>query len=357
MTVRAERTSGVSKRIDLDALRDNWDAIRRRATAKKILAVVKSDAYGHGLLAAARALRGRADGFAVARTADAAALRTAAVADTASPIVVLQGMATADEAETMAAHGLSPVAHCGWQVAALAALGGRLRGMRVFVKVNTGMNRLGMEAAEAMAAIEKLRGGGADVVVMTHFARADEAGGVAAALERFAAFRRLGLAVSMGNSAATLLAGRVLADGADDWARVGIALYGASPAPQWRSREALGLRAVMTASARLISARVVAAGEAVGYGGDYVAAETMTVGVAGCGYGDGYLRRGGMMAAVGGVVVPLVGRVSMEMIALDLRRAPRARSGDEVVLWGDTPGVDEVAAAANTIAYELLTRI
>lgn len=332
--------------IHADALQHNWRAIRRRATAKKIWAVIKSNGYGHGLLATAAALHTHADGLAVARIADALALRRAGYA---VPILLLQGIQSEVDAAAVAVEKITTVIHSKWQ---LDALRSHLPQLNIYLKVNTGMNRLGFPPEDATTVLQQLRAA-RSVVLMTHFARADEVGGTAAAAEKFLPLRQLGYPVSMSNSAATLFA----PDLQDDWARVGIALYGASPAPAQQNRDALDLCAAMTLRANLLAVQRIVRGDAVGYGGQFVAAEDMPVGIVGCGYGDGYPRLASGYACISGVRVPLAGRVSMDMLAVDLRPCPNAKVGDEVVLWGDAPSIDEVAASAGTIAYEPLTQL
>ena len=338
------------KTIDARAARHNWQSIRRRARAKNIFAVLKNNAYGHGLLDMAAALADCADGVAVARMAEAQALRDAGYA---GPVLLLEGVFNEDELPRAAALKLWLVAHSAWQLRALAAMPASAK-ITVFVKVNTGMNRLGFDAQDALAALQQARAAPATATaaLMTHFARADEPGGVADALARFAPLRAAARApVSLANSAAALFAG----DLDEDWARVGIALYGSSPAPRWQSAANLGLRPVMTLKTRLIATRRLAAGEAIGYGGEFVAKSAMPVGIADCGYGDGYPRRNGLFAVVGGARAPVVGRVSMQMLALDLSACAGAQAGDEATLWGENPHIDELAAACGCISYELFT--
>ena len=339
----------LKKYIDTAALRENWRHIRRRASARRLLAVVKSDAYGHDLLTTATALKDEADGFAVVAMEDAITLRQQGVE---KPILLMQGIFTAEDGGTLAKHRLTPVVHSRWQLQALAALPAAAQ-LTAYLKVNTGMNRLGFPLHEAAAALTALRRlpAVAQTVLMTHFAEADRQGGIQAPLDMLAPLRTPGLPLSLGNSAATLLHGDI----GDDWARIGIALYGASPAPGWRSHRALGLHPAMTLTTRLIALRRLSAGARVGYGGDYTAASDLPIGIASVGYGDGYPRRQGLSAAINGRPAMVLGRVSMEMIALDLSSHPTAAIGDTVVLWGDTPAVDDVAAAADTIAYDLLT--
>lgn len=342
------------KTIDFAALRHNWRVIRRQSTAKRLLAVIKSNAYGHGLLSVAQTLADSADGFApdgfaVVRLEDAIALRDGGLD---KKIVLLQGVFSAAEMAAVVEYRLSPVVHSAWQLTALTTLPART-GLTVFLKINTGMNRLGFELSEAPAAIEALNNIAAvrQVVLMTHFANADREGGLVAPLNRFAPLRATGLPVSLGNSGGCLLHGDI----GDDWGRIGIALYGASPAPLWRPRSALDLLPVMHLTTRLIAVRQLKRGEQLGYGGMFTAPESMPVGIAAGGYGDGYPRRSGLPAAINGQRTTVIGQVSMEMLSLDLRPHPQAAVGDEVTLWGHLPEVDEVATAAETIAYDLLT--
>lgn len=338
------------KTIDSSALVHNWQQIRRRSSARRLLAVVKSNAYGHGLAAVAGVLADQADGFAVVALRDAIALRAQGIR---LPVILLQGFFSPDNVDLLAEQRLTPVIHSGWQLQALAGLPATAQ-LTVYLKFNSGMNRLGFPIEEAAAVIDAARQNPAiaDIVLMSHFADADCADGLKAPLQEISALRGYRLPLSLSNSAAAILHDDI----GDDWGRIGIALYGASPAPDWRDREALGLRPVMTWSTRLIAVRTVAAGGRIGYGGEYTADSDMKVGIASVGYGDGYPRHSGLMAAIHNTLLPIIGRVSMEMIALDLRGCGNAAVGDEVVLWGEYPSADQVAAAAGTIAYDLFTK-
>ena len=218
----------LEKTIDTGALRRNWLAIRRRARARRIFAVLKSDAYGHGLSPCAATLADCADGIAVTAVQDALTLRDSGYR---RPLLLLEGMFSAADAKTVAEAEIWPVVHTAWQLTALENMPAAAR-LTVFLKINTGMHRLGLDADEAPAALEFLRRLPAvrEVVLMTHFADADlGARALAAPLARLAALRGgLSLSLSLGNSAATLFGGDI----GDDWARVGVALYGSSPAPQ-----------------------------------------------------------------------------------------------------------------------------
>lgn len=335
--------------VDRAALRDNWRAVRRRVSAPRIFAVVKSRAYGHGRENVVSALRDLADGFGVVDGADAAALRAAGVE---KPILLMSGMLDDEDAAAAVALNLWTAVCDEVQLRRVlsAPAGAELR---VLVKVGGDMNRLGFSFSDAAAAMDALARSPAvaQVGLMAHFARADEEGGIASALSRLASLRQKADFVSFGNSAASLLHGDI----GDDWARIGIALYGASPAPGRIRREDLGLRAAMILKTALVQTRIVRAGETVGYGGEWRAVRDTRIGIAAVGYGDGYPRATNLRATVGGACVPVVGRVSMELTALDLSECPNATVGAEVVLWGASPSIDEVATAAGRISYELLT--
>ena len=335
--------------VRADALRENFRAIRKASpSARNILAVVKDDAYGHGLSQTATALADLADGFGLTEPEDALTLRRAGIA---SPIVLLNGMFSPADADAVCESGAWVVAHEARQVEWLSQLPANAA-KKVFVKVDSGMSRLGFAPEEFASVRGAIENRGREVVLMTHFAKADSPDGLRAPMKTIARLRK-GLEVSLGNSAATMLHRLE-----DDWARVGIALYGASPAPAWKSRAALGLRAGMILRTRLLSVRTLRKGSEIGYGGEFVAPENMPMGVAAVGYGDGYprLTRGGW-AQVNGFRADVVGRVSMDLLALDLRGAPNAKTGDEVILWGDSPSADEVADAAGMISYELFSRL
>jgi len=330
------------------ALRANLALARELAPAARQMAVIKANAYGHGLLRAAQALRD-ADAFAVLDLAAAVCLRNAGFDQ---PVLLLEGAFDASELPVIARERLSMVVHCEEQLRMLtsSSVPGRIP---VFLKLNTGMNRLGFEPAQLPALLQRLRAARqvGEVTLMTHFANADDELGIEWQLQRFEAAACLDLPVSLANSA-TLLRHPHAARG---WVRAGLMLYGASPLPD-RSAAQLGLRPAMTLASRLIAVRDLAAGERVGYGGTYVAAAATRMGVVACGYADGYPRHApsGTPVLVGGRRAALIGRVSMDMLCIDLTHAPEATVGSEVVLWGEGLPVEEVAQAAGTIAYELL---
>lgn len=341
--------------IDLHALHQNLRRVREAAPAARVMAVIKANGYGHGMLRAARALE-QVDAFAVARIEEGVALRAAGIVQ---PITLLEGFLDAAELEAVCRHNLGVVVHHEAQVEILerAVLA---RPIEAWLKVDTGMHRLGFAPELAAAAWRRLHacpGVAAPLRLMTHLANADDRhdpftprqmGSFAAALEGIDGER------SIANSAAIL--GWPEAHG--EWVRPGLMLYGVSPFLNGRARQE-GLRPVMTLRSRLIAVRRLSKGDAVGYGSAWTCPEDMPMGVVAVGYGDGYPRHAGSGTPVliNGRRVPLVGRVSMDMICVDLRGAPEAAVGDEAVLWGAGLPVEEIAEHASTIPYELLCAV
>jgi alanine racemase len=339
----------IRARIDSAALRHNLGAARRRAPRSRIWAVVKANAYGHGLARAARALSA-ADGLALIELDAALELRRAGER---RPILLLQGFFSPGELEPIAIHGLTTVVHDPEQLAMLekARLPKRIA---VIAKVNTGMNRLGFAAEDLRGVLERLRNcpGVGEIALMTHFADADGKGGVRWQLERFeAATAGVDLPKSLANSAALLR----YPESHKDWVRPGIMLYGCSPFPD-ESAEALGLKPAMTLESELIAVRDLRPGDSVGYGRIYTAGGPMRIGIVACGYADGYPRHAptGTPVLVGGKRTRTVGRVAMDMLFADLTGIPEAAVGSPVTLWGEGLSADEVAASAGTVSYELL---
>ncbi|MBI4936789.1 MAG: alanine racemase [Nitrosomonadales bacterium] len=346
----------IQARIDLSALEYNLQ-VARRATGARIMAVIKAAAYGHGLLPAAEALAA-ADGFALLDLRDAARLRQAGFRQT---ILLLEGFFTPGDLPLAIEHDLSCVIHHAQQLAMLDSCP-RRSALQVWLKVNTGMNRLGFALRDVPAVMEKLKRHSAvrDITLMTHFSHADEAAGVAAQMEVFetlaAPYR---VARSLANSAALLRYPQTHAD----WVRPGIMLYGASPfgrggAGQPNARQ-LGLKPAMTLHSHIISVREIAAGECIGYAGTFCASTPMRAGVVACGYADGYPRHAptGTPVLVEGQRSRILGRVSMDMLSVDLSALPSADVGSPVTLWGEGLPVEEVARAADTISYELLCAV
>jgi alanine racemase len=340
--------------IDAAALRNNLAAVRRFAPGTRVIAAVKANAYGHGLIPAARALAA-ADAFGVARVEEAVSLRAAAVAH---PILVLEGAFSAEQLATAAHHNLQIVVHSFEQVAMLEQYPGAHR-FAVWLKVDTGMNRLGFrteEVADAHARLSRSAATGT-LRLITHLACAENAGGAETRLQldRFRALSGpLRLERSIANSAGIV----AWPDAHAEWVRPGLMLYGASPFAD-RSAEDLGLLPAMTFATQLIAVRQVAAGEAIGYNGIWRAQRRSRIAVAAVGYGDGYPRcmRAGAPALINGREAPIVGRVSMDMTMIDATDLPDAKVGDEVRLWGTGLPAERVASFADTIAYELFCRI
>jgi alanine racemase len=335
--------------INLAALAANLAQVRERAPRAQLLAVVKANAYGHGLMRVLPAL-GDADGLALVELDAAVRLREAHYA---RRILLLEGFFAEGELQEIARARLAVVAHDEAQVAMLerAVLP---RPLEVFVKVNTGMNRLGLRPRDVGRACERLARSPAVAALrlMTHFARADEEDGLAEPLAVFdEACRGLPYPRSVANSAGVIR----YAEAGGDIVRPGIMLYGATPFP-YDSAAMLGLAPVMTLRSELIAIQDLQPNESVGYGAMYTATRAHRVGVVACGYADGYPRHApnGTPVLVAGRKVRIAGRVSMDMITVDLTDVPDARVGSPVVLWGEGLPVDDVATAAATVGYELL---
>jgi len=342
--------SSVYADIDLAALRHNLSVVRRHAPGCRIMAVVKSNAYGHGALELACALAPGVDALAVARTEEALALRAAGLH---VPLVVLEGPVEDEDLRRSGQAQLQLTIHHESQLALLA--GYRGTSIDCWLKCDTGMHRLGFApdaVASAWSALMEMPSVRA-VGLMTHLACADDPEDpmTARQVERMHAVSLgIGAQRSIANSAGILAWPETHAD----WIRPGLMLYGVSPLLR-RNAADLELRAVMGLHARLIAINVIPAGDTVGYGATWTAPEQMPLGVVGIGYGDGYPRHIGPDASVllRGKRVPVVGRVSMDMITVDLRGVA-AEVGDKVMLWGDGLPVEEVAAWAGTIPYTLL---
>lgn len=342
-------TRPIQARLRASAFHNNLAVARARAPDSRLMAVVKANAYGHGLLRAARSLW-EVDGMAVLDLDAAVRLRSAGFN---RPILLLEGFFEPLELPLIGQYRLAAVVHRADQVRMLE--GASLPApIEVFLKLNSGMNRLGLAPGEYRGALERLlacRGVGG-VTLMTHFACADDATGIEWQAEAFdAATAGLDLPMSLANSA-TLLRYPSRARG---WARLGIMLYGASPFAD-ESAVALGLQPVMTLTSSVVAVQSLQAGDAVGYGATFRASTPMRVGVVACGYADGYPRHAdtGTPVLIGGQRTRTLGRVSMDMLCVDLTHLPEAGVGAPAVLWGEGLPVEEVAAAAGTISYELL---
>jgi len=355
--------------INLSAMSHNLDVIRRSsasaAPSAGIWAVIKANAYGHGLENAVSGFA-QADGLAMLDFEEAKRCR---FTGWSKPILMLEGPFDLTDLEQAARDGLSLVIHQTTQIDWLERLPLGCQ-LDLYLKLETGMNRLGFDPQDYRAAYERLLrlqtvGTVRSITHMTHFAQADQADGLQAPMRTFVqTVRGLAGEWSVSNSAASLMHAPAVdqsAKAADTrhWVRPGICLYGGSPMEHLSSSQ-LDLRSAMSLRSELISTRYVQAGEGIGYGYLYRATRPMRVGVVACGYADGYPRHApsGTPASVLGVQVPIVGRVSMDMMMVDITDHPTAQVGSEVVLWGaGGPSADDVARCAGTISYELLSGV
>ena len=343
------------------ALSHNLARVRAGAPDARVWAVVKANAYGHGIERVFDALRS-ADGFALLDLAEAQRLRAL---DWRGPILLLEGCFEARDLELCSRLGLWHTIHCNEQIDQLAAHKTQVP-HRVFLKMNTGMNRLGFAPERFRAAWTRLNAlpQVEEISLMQHFPDADGPRGIAAQLEVFDAVAHdLPGERTLSNSAAILRHGDVLA-GRSDWVRPGIVLYGSAPDFPLHSAADWDLQPTMTLSSRIIGLQQLKTGDTVGYGSSFVAEQPMRIGVVACGYADGYPRHcgTGTPVLVNGVRTRMVGRVSMDMITVDLTPVPAARMGSEVTLWGNARHgavlpIDEVARAAGTVGYELMCAV
>jgi len=338
--------------IDLSALEHNLSVVRRHTPSSRVMAVIKADAYGHGLLHAAEAFKS-ADGFAMLEIDAAIRLREAGYRQT---ILLIEGFFSITELALFEHYQFCTVIHHSEQLEMLPAYR-RLGGLDVFLKLNTGMNRLGFTPEQFPAALESLKSNPAvgQITLMTHFACADEPNGgreVAGQLQCFNAVTAgWNLPRSLANSAAILRYPETHAD----WVRPGIMLYGASPFSDTAASE-LDLFPAMTVSSRIIAVQNLRSGDGIGYGHIFRADRPMRVGIVAGGYADGYPRHAsiGTPVLVNGRRTRILGHVSMDMLHVDLSGIESAGVGSPVTLWGEGMPVDEVAQSAGTISYELL---
>jgi alanine racemase len=340
--------------IDGAALNNNLAVVRRLAPNCRVMAAVKANAYGHGLVLVARALVD-IDALGVARIEEGIALRAAGIT---KPVLLLEGVFSAEQLTLAARHQFEIVVHSFEQIAMLGQYAGAHR-FAVWLKLDTGMNRLGFKLADfgaAHTAITGCRSVG-QLRLMTHFASAERPDDATTTLQldRFRTFAdSLGLECSIANSAGLV----AWPDARAAWVRPGLMLYGISPFAHI-SAASLGLRPVMTLSTQLIAVRESTEGEGVGYNATWHSQRRSRIGVAAIGYGDGYPRgvRNGTPVLVNGREAPIAGRVSMDMATIDVTDLPDAKVGDEVILWGEGLPVERVASHADTIGYELICRV
>lgn len=338
--------------VDLDALRHNLQRVRALAPASRVMAIIKADAYGHGIERTANALP-NADAFGVSCLEEAQRLRDAGVR---RPVVLLEGPFSIAEFRYIAALELEIVVHTPAQLDQVDRAGAS-GPAGIWLKVDSGMHRLGFDPADVRAAWDRLRSGaafGGPIRLMTHLARASMPGDpmTAMQLRRFAEIcTDLPGERSIANSAAILSCPESHAQ----WVRPGLMLYGVSPLRSGNGA-AFGLRPAMSLLSELISVRSVRAGESVGYGAAWTCPEDMPIGVVAAGYGDGFPRhaRSGTPILVNGKRCAIIGYASMDMLTVDLRNAPEATVGTGVQLWGPGLPVEEIAAHSDTVPYELL---
>jgi alanine racemase len=341
-------------KVNLAALRHNFGVARRYAPGAKCIAVIKSQAYGHGLLEVAKALQADADAFAVARLSEGVQLRKAGVT---IPVLLLEGVNDRDELRCAAQAHLQIVAHQARQLALLLENESPVP-LSCWLKLDTGMHRLGIPATQSHACITQLASCAwvDEIRLITHLANADDVDDPATERQLrqmqeicdHYVFER-----SIANSAGVLAWSQSHAD----WIRPGLMLYGASPMLGHCAAD-YDLQPVMTLQARLIVVRPVRRGDPVGYGGVWRAPKDGVLGVVGIGYGDGYPRhiQSGAQVLLKGRRAPIVGRVSMDMLTIDLIDVP-AEVGDTVTLWGEGLPIGEVAVWANTIPYTLMCQV
>jgi alanine racemase len=340
--------------VDISAMRHNLAVAKKHAPDSKVWAVVKANAYGHGL---ERGMRGfsDADGLALIEPDNAVRLREMGWK---KPILLLEGFFEPADLSVVAGHKLQVAVHCVEQMEMLEKIGPGLSApIHVHLKMNSGMNRLGFTPQAYRGAYERLHAMPAvgNISLITHFANADEPANAGLPLaEQVLRFRSAAEGLpcerSVSNSAADLMHPELSAD----WVRPGIILYGATPGGKTAAE--FGLRAAMTLESEIIGIQQIGPGDAIGYGSRFIADQPMTIGVVACGYADGYPRHApnGTPIVVDGLRTRIIGRVSMDMITVDLTDIPTARVGSKVTLWGDGLPIDEVATAAGTIGYEMM---
>ncbi|MEF9889371.1 alanine racemase [Citrobacter freundii] len=336
--------------IDLQALKQNLTITRQAAPDARVWSVVKANAYGHGIERVWNAL-GTTDGFAMLNLEEAITLRERGWK---GPILMLEGFFHAEDLTVYDKYRLTTCVHSNWQLKALQ--NARLNApLDVYLKVNSGMNRLGFLPERVSTIWQQLRAmpNVGEMTLMSHFADAEHPEGIQEAMARIAqATEGLECRRSLSNSAATLWH----PEAHYDWVRPGIILYGASPSGQWRDIANTGLKPVMTLSSEIIGIQTLKAGDRVGYGGRYTARGEQRIGIVATGYADGYPRHApsGTPVLVDGVRTATVGTVSMDMLAVDLTPCPQAGIGTPVELWGKEIKIDDVASAAGTVGYELM---
>lgn len=336
--------------INQQALRHNLTVVRQAAPASRVWSVVKANAYGHGIERVREALSAT-DGFALLNMEEAILLREQGWK---KPILLLEGFFQPEDLQLIDRYRLTTSVHSNWQIKALASAS-LSAPVDIYLKMNSGMNRLGFRPEQVSGAWQKLRAlsNVGEMTLMAHFADAENPQGLIAPLQRVEqAAEGLNCPRSLSNSACTLWQ----PEAHFDWVRPGIILYGASPSGDWQDIAGSGLKPVMTLSSEIIAVQQLQAGDGVGYGYRFHASTAQRIGVVACGYADGYPRHAptGTPVCVDGVMTQVVGAVSMDMITVDLTPCPQAGIGSSVELWGEQVKIDQVAKAAGTVGYELM---
>jgi len=343
----------ISATLSMPALQNNLQVVRHRSAHSKIWSVVKANAYGHGISRIWQSLRS-SDGFALLDFNEAILLRESGWQ---GPILLLEGFFSASDLSEVSYYRLTTAVHSRWQLAALATLHVAAP-LDIYLKVNSGMNRLGFAPSEVSEIWHQLNAMPqvGQITLMSHFASADSEEGVKWQVDKFEqGTQALPGPRSLANSAATLWHPTTHYD----WVRPGIILYGASPSGRVEDIADTGLLPVMQLNSEIIAVQNLSPGDRVGYSGRYRAEGHQRIGVVACGYADGYPRHApsGTPVMVGGVKTRTLGTVSMDMIMVDLTPCPEAQIGSQVELWGNQLPIDEVAASAGTLGYELMSAL
>ncbi|CAH2103824.1 unnamed protein product [Euphydryas editha] len=340
----------IQAQVDLEALKNNLNVVRRAAPESRVWSVIKANAYGHGLERVWSALRD-SDGLAMLNIEEAMLVRERGWK---GPLLMLEGFFCAEDLFFFSEYRLTAVVHSDWQINILqnTCFPGSLD---IYVKMNSGMNRLGFRPGDVYTVWQKLRSmkNVGEMTLMTHFADADKPDGITSAMACIEqASNGLDCPRSFSNSAAILWHPKAHYD----WVRPGIILYGASPTGKWQDIANTGLKPVMTLRSEIIAVQTLKAGDTVGYGSRYCATAEQRIGIVAAGYADGYPRHAntGTPISVDGVRTRTLGTVSMDMLAVDLDPVPHAVVGSYVELWGKEVKIDEVAFAVGTIGYELM---
>ena len=338
--------------IDHKALLFNFNYIKKIASKSKVMSVLKANAYGHNLLDVAKTLI-NSDGFAILSIEEAILLRKN---DFNQSILLLEGFFEKDEVKIASKFRINVVVHNQRQIDLIDQVKPDIP-INIHLKINTGMNRLGFPPSEVDYLLESLSSNSyiEDITLMTHFATADEKEGID---KQFKIFTQITDNYNHSASAANSAAILKFPESRLDWVRPGIMLYGLSPF-QDKTAQDLGLKPAMALTSEIIALQDIKSGESVGYGLDFIAKQNMKIGVVACGYGDGYPRhaKNGTPVSVDGNLTCLVGRVSMDMLYIDLSSVPKAHIGSKVELWGENISVDSVAQFSGTVGYELVCAI